>query len=1428
MLRPCLAVAFRFVLPSLVAVACLLFSLDLRAADWPQWRGDAARRAMTTESLPQKLHLQWTWKFPQLTPAWPGEPREQFDGIHEPVVSGRSLFVASSAQDSVTAMDTRTGQIRWRFFANGPVRFAPISSQGRVYFGSDDGRVYCLNAADGQVVWSQRIVPNSRKALGHDRLISCWPITGGPVLSNGVLYVAAGVWQFEGIFLAALDAETGKTKWINDGVGSIYMQQPHGGAVSFSGPAPGGYLTVAGDKLLMPCGRSVPACFDLKTGKLLYFHHAENKRNGGGPYVAAGEKLFFCRGGAFALDSGQLVSRTIQKRTWNTPVLSKQLAYHPAGIFHAQTLSLITRWKVPIQDVHLQAGNCIYSSHGSTIMSLPVAERPANPTQPDQAHRDQQQPPLLAPAWKTSIEGTPVRLIAADKRLFVVTNEGSLLCFAGDPQENPVVHLADLQQSAPWDDGLADKLADWPGREQAKRIDELAPIDGYCLVLGIGTGGLIRTLAQKSGRHIVVVDANGETVKKFRQQLNREGLYGQVVVHQADLDSLNLPPYWVSLLTAESPSAIQQGLLPTEQLNKKASKQLIRRLYPALHPYHGRVIVPLTQQQHDQWTQIIQSEQISGQTSGVTITREGELTVVQRAGGLPKTFDWSHEGGNPGNTAATEDDLVKAPLGVLWYGGRTGAAKYFDRHVRPSSALVVAGRLFFQGPGELTAADAYTGRVLWTAELPVSLRGHRYAATADAVYVQHNKLEVFDAKTGQKRAGLSLAENFSEFCLYDDLLIGCNNQTMAAYDRHTGKLQWRHQHAMPVKGVVAGPAWGDFAGELTEEDPPGAGSTDQTVAQDNHTENTPKATPAVVYYSIGLPASKVAAMQRRGQKDIPVAQLVARELTTGRLLWQQEQDAGCRWVAYSHQAGVVLGGSGGAQLTAYRADSGKQLWRRSQPFPCSVVGQSLVTNSGVFDVITGKPRTRSDLAGNEQTQTICRMYGCNRPVASPHLVTFRSGTAGFFDLQRDGGTGNLGGFRTGCTNSLIPANGLLNAPNFAHGCSCAYTHFTALALVHIPEAEMWTHNNYQIGDGWIRRLGINLAAPGDRKSDDGTLWLDYPVVGGPGPKLSLALSGEQPQTFRQHALRIESGPLPWVTGSGLEGLREFSVGLAPQSRAEAVAEGIPVMAGTDDAEEYTDGKMYLTSSDLEFHQDGDQRQQIVGIRFQRIPLQQGEALKKAWIQFTVDEPTSKPTQVTISAQASDQTEPFAETRKNISDRPLTKATVAWSPKAWPVINQHGPDQRTPDLKDLISEVINRPGWKEGNSLAFIFDGQGHRVARSFEGGRHQAARLILRTARMESEGAPASQPEQEVARYTVRLYFSEPEELAARQRVFSVWIQDNEVISEMDVVSKAGGAHRGIVEEVRAVAVKSDLKIRLVPKKGEPILSGVELIKEEE
>lgn len=174
--------------------------------------------------MPADLRLRWTRTLPAPRPAFPHEIRLDYDASYEPVVLGGSMFVPSMVTDSVTALDTETGAQRWRYITGGPVRFAPVAWKGKVYCVSDDGYLYCLDADSGSLRWRFRGLPEDRrdrKVLGHGRLLSLWPARGGPVLADGVVYFAAGLWPTEGVFVHALDAESGKAVWSNTDSGRI-------------------------------------------------------------------------------------------------------------------------------------------------------------------------------------------------------------------------------------------------------------------------------------------------------------------------------------------------------------------------------------------------------------------------------------------------------------------------------------------------------------------------------------------------------------------------------------------------------------------------------------------------------------------------------------------------------------------------------------------------------------------------------------------------------------------------------------------------------------------------------------------------------------------------------------------------------------------------------------------------------------------------------------------------------------------------------------------------------------------------------------------------------------------------------------------------------------------------------------------------------
>lgn len=173
-------------------------------------------------------------------------------------------------------------------------------------------------------------------------------------------------------------------------------------------------------------------------------------------------------------------------------------------------------------------------------------------------------------------------------------------------------------------------------------------------------------------------------------------------------------------------------------------------------------------------------------------------------------------------------------------------------------------------------------------------------------------------------------------------------------------------------------------------------------------------------------------------------------------------------------------------------------------------------------------------------------------------------------------------------------------------------------------------------------------------------------------------------------------------------------GLAPTpARAVTVLE-TRIAVGSDDAEEnLATGGVNLTSSDLELIRDGTD--QAVGLRFPAQAIPADATITAAWIQFEADEVHTAATSLVFRVDRTQASPTFTTTAGNISLRPRTAASASWSPAAWTLVGEQGPNQRTPSLAATVQERISAIDWVAGDALTFIVTGSGRRVARSFEG-----------------------------------------------------------------------------------------------------------------
>jgi len=101
--------------------------------------------------------------------------------------------------------------------------------------------------------------------------------------------------------------------------------------------------------------------------------------------------------------------------------------------------------------------------------------------------------------------------------------------------------------------------------------------------------------------------------------------------------------------------------------------------------------------------------------------------------------------------------------------------------------------------------------------------------------------------------------------------------------------------------------------------------------------------------------------------------------------------------------------------------------------------------------------------------------------------------------------------------------------------------------------------------------------------------------------------------------------------------------------------------------------------------------------------------------------------VDIFAGAIDNAPTFSDSQSNISNRDKTTAFIDWFIPHWHNAGESGPNPRTPDISSLVQEVVDRDGWSNGNSMAFIMleNNPGDRDARTFDFDQNSAPVLHI-------------------------------------------------------------------------------------------------------
>lgn len=1182
-LSPCRFTPFLFA--SYVLLAGLMWPAS--GADWPMFRHDPARSAATDEVLAPTLHLQWARRFPELVPAWLGEfPHLRFDEYYEPVVAGKMLYLASSDDDSLSAYDTETGELRWRFYANGPVRLAPVAAQGRVTFGADDGICYCLDAATGSLLWKYDAYPEARRGFIEGRLTSVVPIRGAPLVVDGQVHFAAGIWSFEDASFFTLTADDGTLvrtykdrrsqgyvsaigPWLclpNGRAGAVRLSRETGGWAGGMGGWAGywDHLIAGNDEWVVRMGalqRLVKeprgtvcdpgpgrnaTCFyrPVFTDEAVYFSAAKPvvpRINKAGPEVS---DIVACSllepQKVECVDKDGNVLKDRRDKT-QTKLLLKELWRLPrdeiVAALEAKTPPAKERAYVMLE---LKAGNRLFGYRGSSVLAvdLPAGDQSARVT------------------WKATVKGTPARMIAADGKLFVVTRQGRIYCYGSEPVSNPKRYPLAERELATAEDAWGEKVRRVLGASGADA--------GYCLVLGVGNGRLIEELFSQSRLHIIAMDDNAERVRALREKLSylsdpaeteerRETLRDgtpliatasaeinprrrRIVVIEADPTSYAFPPYLATLIVSETP--------------ERLSVPRLLQCFDALRPYGGALCLEVGNDVHTVLAKAVaEADLANGRT-----TRTGGMTMLTRVGALPGAADWTHEWADAANTLKSNDHL-KSPLAMLWTGGRSARRNmYFDRHYVPPAAMVIDGRMILAGPQRLVAVDVYTGRIIWDMRSKLftamtrGAGGCHTVGAKDGIYVSSRQSILrFAPATGELKSEFNLPEGTPPNAMWgrariwqDSLISGVNLGRKAieliALDRHTGEVRWRCTAESSFSQVAVG------NGKV---------------------------------FCFDGSSHDLAALKPGRRGDVaPVIlgrKLKAFDARNGRELWRLPTDSVVDWVSYSESLDVLVA-STKKRINAYSGRDGRELWHKYaegigfRGHPGRVWQKVILWHDwmidqrgpGVaYDLLTGKQITRPHPVTLKPVpwEFIRNGHHCNHGAASENLLTFRSGNATFVDLTTLG-TGSFPGYRSGCTNSLVPASGVMSSPMFAHLCVCGYEFYTSLAFAHKPDHDLWTYRPNKTDFvkradlGRVQRLGLNLNAPGDRRAANGTLWFGISRIQRHGYALA-GLSADWAGTvpFELKNVQVPDGSPSWVFGTGLEGLKKLTVPLTAEKDA---------------------------------------------------------------------------------------------------------------------------------------------------------------------------------------------------------------------------------------------------------------------------------------
>jgi len=1116
----------RLVLAGIITSAA--FTGVALGGDWPMQRHDAARSGISPDELPSRLGLHWTWRLPKRNAVFSPDRRSRIDGSYDATVVGRTLHLGCEYNDSVVAIDTRTGREKWRFYAEGAVRFSPAVWKGRLYFGADDGRLYCLNAADGKLRWRFDGAPSNRKIINHERIASNWLATGGAVVANGVVNFSCGAWPLDGVCAYGVNAETGKLVWRHDTWNTISN----------------GYLSIEDGQLPLRVGTRGSQRLQAATGKL----------------VTAG------KGGRTGLHWRK--ARDLWQAADKT-ALPDGVKF-PAG------------WD-PYYAI-AQAGRQVFGAGMLWRKGMPNAVHGLVGIA--QSSRGDKPRVFFARQFDSRILDT----VCADDRLFVMTQNGGVYCFGAARSEEAKELVLPEPRYSDAKDGWAQRAVEilsktgqteglclvW-GLDDGRLVEELLRQSKLQICAVDPDEKKVNALRRK-------LDSAGLYRGRLQLYVGAGAEFG-FPPYIANLIVSETHPTSGAGWGESFARAVFRSLRPyggtacfeLDQAGRAQFEQALAKVKPS----RGEV------RKAGPFTMLVRQGALAGAADWTHEMRDAANTLcapdtVMRA---PMSVLWF--GGPAGRVGMTYQEML--PPGPIVVGGRyimQGPDKLTAIDIYTGRQMWQVDLPKLQHNATVYGKSDHAYPAPLEGEIPVGHTsrgtGLNMVAADDAIcVVAGSRCLVIDTATGKTTKTLAMPlshPGISELC-WGRLFIEGDLIIATAFDPAVVRAcfpGWRNTNEknkdrLPMMYILA---VNRFSGKVVWKRKAATAFNSRALAIGRQKVFCiDSLTPAM--------SDTLKAAGRSGQKAQP--RVMAIEAKTGRLVWSKPIDIvstkityapardalilpsreplrwkGDRWVATSPGEAKKGSKTPGA-MVALRGRDGGEMWRVADfqyGEPVMIRGETIITRHGVtFDLADGQPARRTNVLTGAAETWHAPKGGCNFMVGSGLLVTSRTR---YYDAAHHSGQTVLAGMRSGCTPSIIPAGGVMGLLNYSSHSSDPYR--SAVAFVHDPETVNWkayVPSRDKRPLARPARIALNLAAPGDHAESSGAIWFaqglsDPKRKGRPGNagSVGVKMEGNSLRPFSVHPLRLTTapkGPPRFIACCGFEGVESLRVSLGPET-----------------------------------------------------------------------------------------------------------------------------------------------------------------------------------------------------------------------------------------------------------------------------------------